>query len=261
MIRVEFWLLYFCGSVLTVNAIEFNDKLFAQFKDQDIDSDYALSLYKNIPVLQTIECREEGSQGLAWMHYSNSRCINIVSDVFLPPCLYGHILRNDLAYMIKTKKYIRDRNVEPKQVRRIMCVNYVIFTEELDLMKSIFDNEKLYHFHPFTKLFLFAPPNVTIPQATILMAMKHGFYLFEMKNNLFNSSLPNFNLDISQLKDLYSNQTIDTAVDDETSFNNFFGRLENHPLFNKSVTKGRTFRIAMYHCPPYVIVRNATAQM
>lgn len=232
--------------------------LYANFatKAADIDWNYVVPKYGNVTVFQKFTCLESRLQNLFWLKYRNFHtCVHIVTDMTIPSCLYEQLERNGLTYMSKNISFL-ETELEHRQLRGTKCGTFMIITQDPKFIKELFDSEKP-HFRPFTNIFLFIPKWLFVPRKYILRTINRGYNVFALRNSFFNTSTPYFNLNYWYLKNLQTNQTMFTREPNKKLLTNFFGTVEGHPLFNKSITKGRPFRVALFHCPPYVIIKNS----
>lgn len=249
-------LLSYIVHVKLFSSWEHDGNLLNPIEDEDIEWSYTVPEYGKIAVALKIMCREHASQNLAWLRYGNfHQCVTLVTDTAIPSCLYNQFDRNNLTVINKNKKFLRERVVF-RQLNGPKCDTFMILTQDFNFLQSIFGKEN-HHFRPFTNIFLFIPKTMIIPQNFIKRAIKHGYNLYSLRNSFFNRSMPYFNLNYRYLKNLATNQTILTKTHNPKKLENFFGTIENHPLFNKSIHKQRTFKVGLFHCPPYVIVEDA----
>lgn len=223
---------------------------------EDIDLSFVIPQYGNIQVIHRIECRERKSQSLSWLHHDNFYgCINLVADMAVPSCLYEQLERNGLMYMNKDTSLFAD-NIHHQRLRRSKCSSFMMLTQDLHFLNDIFGVGRQL-FRPFTNIFLFVPSNMTIPEEIISRSIRRGYNLYRVQNRFFDRSLPYFSLNYWYLTNILTNNTMYTIRQNEQMTQKFFGRMRDHPLFDKSVKKSRPFRIGAFHCPPNVIIRDA----
>lgn len=212
-------------------------------------------VYGNITVFEKNHCHEDRNQNLHWLQFENhQRCLNIVSDIDVPHCLYAQLERNNISYMIRDINFILSRDVIKHPIdRRFTCYFYMLFTHSDTLLRDIFDNQRP-RFYPFTTVFLLIPKTMIIPKEHIQSALQLGINLYGVYNGIFNKNIPYFNLNYRRIKNLYTNRTLNTSETDTKILSEYFGNVLTHPLFDASITKKRPFRIAAFNCPPYVMI-------
>lgn len=233
-----------------------DDSLFNHIDDEEIEWRYMVPQYGNITVSSKIMCREHKSQKLAWLHHENfHKCVTLLTDTSIPSCLYEQLERNNLTVINKNKMFLLG-DVEHLPYNGPKCDTYMILTQNFALLQLIFGKGKKNHFNPFSNIFLFVPKTMIIPQKVVREAMKHGYNLFVPRNSFFNRSMNYFNLNYWMLKNLATNQTISTRVQNPQKLANFFGTFDKHPLFNQTIFKKKPFRVGLFHCPPYVVVKD-----
>lgn len=227
---------------------------------EDLDLNYAVPHYGNIKVFERMECRERKSHGLSWLHHENFyRCINFVSDMAVPSCLYKQLERNGLMYMIKNASMVHD-SIHYRRLRRAKCRTFMILTQDLQFIKEVFAPATQL-FRPFTNIFLMIPEDMTIPEEFILRTISRGYNVYRVQNHFFDPTFPYFSLNYWHLTNIQTNKTLYTAIVDQDIIAEFFGHMRTHPLFDKSARKARPLRVGLFHCPPNVVVRDAKKKM
>lgn len=212
-------------------------------------------VYRNISVYEKTACQRDATNNLDWLRFDNDqRCINIVTNVDVPRCFYDQLLTNNISYINRDMNYIINRKLDLKRIKlRFFCNSFIIFTHKIGLIEKLFTGDRI-NFYPFTKIYLFVPKQLIIPKKCVSAALQLGVDLFAVRNSIFNEFIPRFNLKYRKIKNLYTNKTLKTSEKDSTELRKYFGTVLTHPLFDNDQTQRNTFRIALFHCPPYVII-------
>lgn len=254
-------LLSYTLRVISFSVCESDGSLLSLIEDENIEWSYTVPHCGKIEVFEKIVCREHAAQNLAWLRYANfHQCVTLVTDTSVPSCLYMQLERNNLTIINKNKSFLLEE-VQLRQYKGPKCDTFMILTQDFAFIDAIFGKGMKRHFRPFTNIFLFIPKSMIVPRCHVVKAIKHGYNLFVLRNSFFNQTIPYFNLNYWYLKNLGTNRTIFTGIENPTTLANFFGTIENHPLFNASFRKEKKFKVALFHCPPYVIVRKGMKKM
>lgn len=248
-----------CYSLIlkSLSTLEKDEKLVNSIEEENIGWSYTVPQYGNITVFEKIICTENVSQNLAWLQYGNfHQCVTFVTDISVPSCLFTQFERNNLTVVSKNRQFVHER-LELRQLHGPKCDTFMILTQDYMFVEELFGKGMKHHFRPFTNIFLVIPKSMMIPIIHIQRAVHHGYNLYAMRNSFFNRSMPFFNLNYRDLKNLATNQTISTKTRNKNKIAKFFGTIEDHPLFNKSFGKVSPFRVGLFECSPYVRVRDA----
>lgn len=243
--------------VNSINSCENDGHLLNSIEDGNIEWSYTVPHYGNITIFEKIVCREDPSQRLAWLQYHNfHQCVTFVTDISVPSCMYTQFERNNLTVISKNRKFISE-NLELRQLHGPKCDTFMILTQNYNFLEAILGKGMKHHFPPFTNIFLFVPKAMIIPEYLVQRAIHHGYNLFTLRNSFFNRTMPYFNLNYRYLTNLATNQTLHTHSKNQKEFGKFFGTVEDHPLFNKSINKEKPLRVGLFDCSPYVRVKDA----
>lgn len=253
MLLIQIFFCYICvQTTLAVVSMEMT------IWREDPDWKHSNETLRHFNVYQILECREKFGQHIDWLKHDNfDRCITVVSDYNILPCVYSQFVRNNMTYKLKSKQRMVSRDLKRVRVQSTSCSAYMIFSRDVEFVHRLF-TEKQRHFRPFTKIFMISPPWMRLQWKNVLDAMGHGYKIYAVRNSLYDTSLDYVDLSYISLYNPYMNHTLNTSIHDKHVIDEYYGHPSTHALFDKKVWRyqKKVFKVGVFNCPPYIIVNN-----